>query len=63
LKYQAAQLIFFQRAPCKNQFCVIEQLLLSSKACDITGIVGMACARHGCFAPNGIVKRMSIGLF
>lgn len=27
----------------------------SSKACDITGIVAMACARHGCFAPNSIV--------
>lgn len=26
-----------------------------SKACDITGIVGVACARHGCFAPNSIV--------
>jgi hypothetical protein len=28
--------------------------LLSSKACDITGIVAIACARHGCFAPNSI---------
>jgi hypothetical protein len=28
---------------------------LSSKACDVTGIVGVACARHGCFAPNGLV--------
>ncbi len=27
----------------------------SSKACDITGIVTIACARHGCFAPNSIV--------
>jgi hypothetical protein len=26
-----------------------------SKACDITGIVAIACARHGCFAPNSIV--------
>jgi hypothetical protein len=26
-----------------------------SKACDITGIVAVACARHGCFAPNCIV--------
>ena len=25
------------------------------KACDITGIVAIACARHGCFAPNSIV--------
>lgn len=27
-----------------------------SKACDITGIVAIACARHGCFAPNSIVN-------
>lgn len=26
-----------------------------TKACDITGIVAIACARHGCFAPNSIV--------
>ena len=25
-----------------------------SKACDITGIVAIACAWHGCFAPNSI---------
>lgn len=25
-----------------------------SKACDVTGIVAIACARHGCFAPNSI---------
>ena len=29
--------------------------MLFSKACDITGIVAIACARHGCFAPNSIV--------
>jgi hypothetical protein len=29
--------------------------LLSSKACDVTGVVAIACARHGCFAPNGLV--------
>ena len=29
--------------------------MLSSKSCDITGIVAVACARHGCFAPNSIV--------
>lgn len=27
-----------------------------SKACDITGIVAVACARHGCFIPNSIVN-------
>jgi hypothetical protein len=29
--------------------------MLLSKACDISGIVAIACARHGCFAPNSIV--------
>ena len=28
--------------------------MLSSKACDITGIVAIACARHGCFVPNAV---------
>ena len=28
--------------------------MLGSKACDITGVVAIACARHGCFAPNSI---------
>jgi len=44
-----------QKAPCENQFRAIEQSLLSSKACDVTGVVAIACARHGCFAPNGLV--------
>lgn len=29
--------------------------MLCNKACDVTGIVAIACARHGCFAPNSIV--------
>ena len=29
--------------------------LQSSKACDVTGVVGIACARHGCYAPNSLV--------
>jgi hypothetical protein len=28
--------------------------LLASKACDITGIIAIACARHGCYAPNSL---------
>lgn len=28
--------------------------MLLSKACDIKGIVAVACARHGCFAPNSV---------
>ncbi|KAG5647021.1 hypothetical protein H0H81_007987 [Sphagnurus paluster] len=30
--------------------------MLSSKACDVTGIVAIACARHGCFAPNSLTN-------
>lgn len=29
--------------------------LLASKACDVTGVVAIACARHGCYAPNSLV--------
>ncbi|KAF8802333.1 hypothetical protein BYT27DRAFT_7112690 [Phlegmacium glaucopus] len=43
------------KAPCENTFRAIEQAMLFSKSCDITGIVAIACARHGCFAPNSIV--------
>ena len=43
-----------QKAPCENQFWAIELMLLSSKACDMTGVVAIACARHGCFVPNSI---------
>lgn len=25
---------------------------MATKSCDITGIVALACARHGCFVPN-----------
>ena len=54
---------FLQRAierqskvPCESHFRAIEQAMLFSKACDITGIVAIACARHGCFAPNAVVN-------
>jgi hypothetical protein len=30
--------------------------MLGSKACDVTGVVAVACARHGFFAPNGIAN-------
>jgi hypothetical protein len=45
-----------QKAPCEINFKAIENALLFSKACDVTGIVACACARHGCFAPNSIVN-------
>ena len=28
--------------------------LLASKACDVTGIIAIACGRHGCYAPNSL---------
>ncbi|KAH9959751.1 hypothetical protein BGW80DRAFT_1183207, partial [Lactifluus volemus] len=42
--------------PCSNQFRAIELAMLGSKACDVTGVVAVACARHGFFAPNGIAN-------
>jgi hypothetical protein len=47
---------FLQKAPCENHFRAIEQAMLMSKACDITSIVAIACAQHGCFALNSIVN-------
>ncbi|KAH9478281.1 hypothetical protein JR316_0008734 [Psilocybe cubensis] len=43
-------------APCENTFRAIQNSLLSSSSCDVTGIVGVACARHGCYAPNALVN-------
>ena len=45
-----------QKAPCENTFRALTNSLLASKACDITGLVGIACARHGCYAPNALVN-------
>jgi Kyakuja-Dileera-Zisupton transposase len=49
-------MLFFQRAPCENHFKAIEAAMMLSKACDVTGIVAIACARHGCFTPNGVAN-------
>lgn len=49
-------ILFSQKAPCQNHFRAIEMSMLQSKACDITGIVAIACARHGCFAPNAVAN-------
>ncbi|KAF8149042.1 hypothetical protein B0H34DRAFT_758043 [Crassisporium funariophilum] len=45
----------FTKAPCENTFRAIQNALLASKACDLTGVVAMCCARHGCFVPNSLV--------
>lgn len=44
-----------QKAPCENTFRTIQNALLASKACDLTGVVGIACARHRCFVPNTLI--------
>lgn len=47
--------IVLQKAPCENTFRAITNALVASTSCDVTGIVAIACARHGCYAPNSIV--------
>jgi hypothetical protein len=52
--FMVFNLLMLKKAPCENNFRAIEQAMAFSKACDVTGIVAVACARHGCFAPNSI---------
>jgi len=40
----------FQKAPCENRFWAIMNACLALKACDRTGVVAIACVRHGCYA-------------
>ena len=44
-----------QKALCENTFEAIMNTLLASKACNVTGLVAIACAQHGCYAPNALV--------
>ena len=44
-----------KKAPCDSTFRAIEAALTSAKGCDVTGVVAIACARHGCYCPNGMV--------
>ncbi|PPR08061.1 hypothetical protein CVT24_010959 [Panaeolus cyanescens] len=43
------------KAPCENSFKAVITAMIASKSCDRTGVVGIACARHGCYCPNGLV--------
>ncbi|KAF8816865.1 hypothetical protein BYT27DRAFT_7076211, partial [Phlegmacium glaucopus] len=43
------------KAPCENTFRAIMNSLQASKARDVTGVVGIACGQHGCYAPNALV--------
>ena len=45
-----------KKAPCENTFRAITNAVLASKACNITGVVAIACAQHGCYTPNSIVN-------
>ena len=45
----------FQKAPCENKFQAIANAFLALKACDRTGVAAIACAQHGCYAPNALV--------
>ena len=51
---ESERIELMKHEPCENTFRAIEQAMLTSKACDINGIVALACARHGCFAPNSL---------
>ncbi|KIM35993.1 hypothetical protein M413DRAFT_47570, partial [Hebeloma cylindrosporum] len=42
------------KAPCERNFQAVEQANRSSTTKDVTGIVAVACARHGCFAPGSV---------
>ncbi|KAF8801026.1 hypothetical protein BYT27DRAFT_7227064 [Phlegmacium glaucopus] len=43
------------KAPCENTFRAIMNSLQASKACNVTGVVGISCGRHGCYAPNTLI--------
>ena len=45
----------WQKDPCENKFHAIIKALIGSNSTDRTGKVGIACARHGCYAPNSLV--------
>lgn len=48
-------LFLYQKAPCENTFRAITNALQASKLCDITGLVAIACARHGCYVPQALL--------
>ena len=53
---QSDSLTSLQKAACKNTFWAIKNALVASSSCDITGVVAIACAQHGCYAPNSLVN-------
>ncbi|KAF8804833.1 hypothetical protein BYT27DRAFT_7225176 [Phlegmacium glaucopus] len=49
-------------APCENTFRAIMNALQASKLCDVTGLVSIACGRHGCYAPQALQKNIDFAL-
>ncbi|KXN85432.1 hypothetical protein AN958_11168 [Leucoagaricus sp. SymC.cos] len=45
-----------QHGKCQSRFRTVDLAMHGSKACNVTGIVAIACARHGCFVPNAIAN-------
>ncbi|KAF9565021.1 hypothetical protein CPC08DRAFT_630413, partial [Agrocybe pediades] len=43
------------KAACENKFHAIKMAQQSSKDCDVTGKVAIACSRHGCYCPAALV--------
>ncbi|KDR65066.1 hypothetical protein GALMADRAFT_82316, partial [Galerina marginata CBS 339.88] len=41
-------------APCNHNFHAVDDANRTSTTNDVTGIVAVACARHGCFAPGSV---------
>lgn len=41
-------------AQCARRFKAVENAKVGSKSQDVTGIVAISCARHGCVAPRSV---------
>ncbi|KAF8166226.1 hypothetical protein BJ912DRAFT_863255 [Pholiota molesta] len=53
--FLAQAMEMFTVSPCENTFRAIINALIGSSCCDRTGKASIACARHGCYAPNALV--------
>ncbi|KAF8799827.1 hypothetical protein BYT27DRAFT_7016783, partial [Phlegmacium glaucopus] len=55
MSFLASAIERLTKAPCENTFRAIMNALQASKLCDVTGLVSIACSRHGCYAPQALV--------
>lgn len=46
---------FCFQAPTCSELRAVEEKNKIRKGYDATGVIAVACARHGCFAPGGVV--------